>query len=559
MTLNSLNSAARKHWLRLSLITILAFGSLLIAGVIIGDHLLTESAEEEALGDATTSAKLIAQEIRLIAERLREIGGQPLDVKRPDTYTEMARVAMKAAPRIHAIWLVDTNGRLLSDSLSVDEKHEVSVSQETIRDLGREVRDRKMAELIDLERPVHGRTRGWALLGTSIPTNPHGAIAIVGLISEDELLAVAGDPPVKGRSFLALLIAGDTAALTPNRLPSHRRSTPVQIPLSGAPNWSIVAARSAGQDVLRFGLWMIGLIALGSLSLGLVRERRQSRRMAERTGELERLSAELLRANRMKSEFLANVSHELRTPLNAIVGFVDLLDDDGYGALTERQKVPVGRIAMSASRLRLLVDQILDMAKITAGRIDVRFEIIAVRPFLMNVVSELEPLIAEKGLTVEIAPSPGITRIRTDPTHLRQILFNLLGNAVKYTESGQIRMSVRKDVGAPSMTALAATGQHMIPRPGESESWLAIDVADSGIGIAPTDLERIFDEFEQVRDAAKEARENGSTGLGLAISRRLVRLLDGEITVESELGRGSTFTVWLPAGDERAPLPDMSA
>jgi signal transduction histidine kinase len=254
----------------------------------------------------------------------------------------------------------------------------------------------------------------------------------------------------------------------------------------------------------------------------------------------------------MKSEFLANVSHELRTPLNAIVGFVDLLRDGGYGELSERQKSPIERVSTSAARLRTLVDQVLDIAKIAAGRLDVHVEVVTIRPFLLNIVSEIEPLLIEKGLAVEVITTAGLPKIRTDPTHLRQIVINLLGNAVKYTERGHIELRTRTERMGPPPRNLAATGQHSALRPDQTTEWFAIDVIDTGIGIAADDLERIFEEFEQVATSGSQDAERRGTGLGLAISRRLATLLGGDVSVESVIGRGSTFTIWLPLREEAA-------
>jgi signal transduction histidine kinase len=310
-------------------------------------------------------------------------------------------------------------------------------------------------------------------------------------------------------------------------------------------------------------MWAIGLAALGALVIGLAHERRLTRRIAERSAELERLSAELIRVNRAKSEFLANVSHELRTPLNAIVGFVDLLQDGVYGELAPRQAGPVQRIAASASHLRHLVDQILDLAKIAAGRLEVHPEPVELNPFVFDVATEVEPLVGERGLALTLAVPNVMPRLRTDPTHLRQILVNLLGNAVKFTQKGRITvraMFVDRDAdvasgdGRPVREPRRHTsGPHPLPSrrwlvdhaPSTARYWVALQVADTGVGIAPTDWERIFDEFEQVGPRAGDSAQRG-TGLGLAISRRLARLLGGDLTVDSKLGEGTTFTVWLP-------------
>jgi signal transduction histidine kinase len=214
-------------------------------------------------------------------------------------------------------------------------------------------------------------------------------------------------------------------------------------------------ARSPAMTTLRYGLWAMGAATLIALTLALVHERRLTRRVAERSAELERLSAELLRANRAKSEFLANVSHELRTPLNAIVGFVDLLRDGVYGELQPRQVGPVQRIEASALHLRHLVDQVLDLAKMTAGRMEVHTERLDLRPFVLEVATEVEPLANERNLALSMAIPASLPRLRTDPSHLRQVLVNLLGNAVKYTTEGGIvvrgRIMSGEDAVAPSL------------------------------------------------------------------------------------------------------------
>jgi len=290
---------------------------------------------------------------------------------------------------------------------------------------------------------------------------------------------------------------------------------------------------------VRIALWVVGLGAIIGLGVGLLLERREAIRIADRSSELEHLSTELLRANRAKSEFLANVSHELRTPLNAIVGFVDLLRDGVYGPLNSRQAGPVERIEASANHLRHLVDQVLDLAKMAAGRLEVHTEPVELRPFVFDVASEVEPLMTEKGLSFSLAVGASLPRVRTDPTHLRQILINLLGNAVKFTNDGgiAIRGKLIKRNQSDNNEMLTSKSEML---------WIALQVADSGVGIAEKDRERIFDEFEQVNAGPRGDSMRRGTGLGLSISRRLARLLGGDISVESELGRGSVFTVWLP-------------
>ncbi len=291
---------------------------------------------------------------------------------------------------------------------------------------------------------------------------------------------------------------------------------------------------------------IVGAVVIG-LALVLQHERRQAARLVERSRELERLSSELLRANRMKNDFLANVSHELRTPLNAIVGFVDLLREGVYGELSPRQVKPVERIEASANHLRHLVDQILDLAKMAAGRLDVHAETLDVRPFILDVASEVESLVNEKNLNLSLVMGSALPRIRTDPTHLRQILVNLLGNAIKYTDAGSIVMKSRlvsqDDAVKEGLPVI------LIAQGDNTAQWVSIQVIDSGIGISSFDQERVFEEFEQVDSGPRADSPNRGTGLGLAISRRLSRLLGGDLLLASAPGKGSTFTLWLPSNN----------
>ncbi len=293
-----------------------------------------------------------------------------------------------------------------------------------------------------------------------------------------------------------------------------------------------------------FIIYLVVALLVFGLGLLLQHERRQAAKLVERSRELERLSSELLRASRMKNEFLANVSHELRTPLNSIVGFVDLLREGVYGDLGPRQVKPVERIEASANHLRYLVDQILDLAKMAAGRLDIHTEMLDIRPFILDVASEMESLISEKDLNLSLSMGSALPRIRTDPTHLRQILVNLIGNAVKYTRRGTITVRTRT-VSGLNARALGIPGI-LLEGDNPDVNWVCVQVIDPGIGIAPGDQERIFEEFEQIAGGLRADSPNRGTGLGLAISRRLAKLLNGDISLSSELEKGSTFSLWLP-------------
>jgi signal transduction histidine kinase len=393
------------------------------------------------------------------------------------------------------------------------------------------------------------------------------SISALGALAGDSTLhaVLAKAPPERTAAALVggrdtVLITGTMHAL--RRDPSY--AAPLELP--GRAGWSLAVAHGQGAPGLRTALWMLSLTTVALLGIGVIRERRQAIRIAERSGELERLYSEVARANTAKSEFLANISHELRTPLNAIVGFVELLKDGVYGDLSPRQVPPVDRIAASATHLRHLVDQVLDIAKIAAGRLEVHQETLALRTFVLNVASELESLVNEKGLSFSIAVGASLPRVRTDPTHLRQILVNLIGNAVKYTPTGSISVRARL-VGAAQ--AVAAVGGRETPddptltarAPDPRRMWIALQVIDTGVGIAPADQARIFQEFEQVNAGPRGESMQRGTGLGLAISRRLAQLLGGDIGLESTVGKGSTFILWLPlnAADLEKQTPARAA
>ena len=329
--------------------------------------------------------------------------------------------------------------------------------------------------------------------------------------------------------------------------------------------WAL--ARSRPEGASRAALGLLGAGATLSFVIAVALERRQARRAGDRSRELEHLSAELIRANRSKSEFLASVSHELRTPLNAIVGFAELLREGAYGTLNARQAGPVERIETSATHLRRLVDQILDLARIAAGRMELTREPLDLRSFVIGVATEMEPLIADRGLALSLNVGATLPRVHTDPAHLRQILVNLIGNAIKFTTAGTIAVRARQgappaDVQAGALLAPGATGTgaHRIAdlvASAPAGEWVALQVADTGAGISAADQGRVFDEFEQVAQPPVGTGEG--TGLGLSISRRLARLLGGELTVESELGRGAVFTLWLPVGAPEGPTTALDA
>jgi PAS domain S-box-containing protein len=249
--------------------------------------------------------------------------------------------------------------------------------------------------------------------------------------------------------------------------------------------------------------------------------------LEDRNQQLEWQSNELERAYRLKSEFLASMSHELRTPINALIGYASLMRDGVLGELTERQGEALERMSVASRHLLDLVNDILDLAKIEAGKMPIHTERVEVATVLRELADTIEPLVRKKGVAYTVEIEPDLPALETDSTKLKQIVFNLLSNAVKFTSEGEIHVRA----------ARAADGR-----------GVDITVSDTGIGIAEEDLAGVFEDFRQVDQSS--TREFGGTGLGLSIVRKLLGLLGGEVRVESELGRGSRFTVHLP---QRAP------
>ncbi|MGE5571150.1 MAG: ATP-binding protein [Rhodospirillales bacterium] len=254
-------------------------------------------------------------------------------------------------------------------------------------------------------------------------------------------------------------------------------------------------------------------------------ERRVARRTAELAAlneELELRNREVERASRLKSEFVTRMSHELRTPMNAIIGFSDLLVEETEGPLNQTQKSFVGHIQRGANHLLELINDILDLSKIEAGRVELRFEDFEPAGALAEVLAVIRPLAEAKRLEIE-SLVPAELEVCADRTRFKQILYNLLSNAVKFTpEGGRVRI----DAGAEG-----------------GEVWIA--VTDTGVGIPPGEHHAIFAEFYQVGTTTRGVKEG--TGLGLSITKRLVELHGGRIEVQSELGKGSRFTFTLPA------------
>jgi signal transduction histidine kinase len=238
--------------------------------------------------------------------------------------------------------------------------------------------------------------------------------------------------------------------------------------------------------------------------------------------ELRRLYTELEETSRHKSEFLASMSHELRTPLNAIIGFSQVLREEMFGSINEKQAEYLDDIISSGNHLLSLINDVLDLSKVEAGQVELEVRRFSLREALERGVIMVRERATEDGVQVDLVADPDVDVVEGDERRIKQVIFNLLSNAVKFTPAG----------GAVDVSSARANGE------------VRISVADTGPGIAPEDHERIFEEFQQT-EAGLEHHEG--TGLGLPLSKRLVELHGGRIWLESELGKGSTFVFTLPA------------
>jgi signal transduction histidine kinase len=243
----------------------------------------------------------------------------------------------------------------------------------------------------------------------------------------------------------------------------------------------------------------------------------------------ERKGSQLAEASQHKSQFLANMSHELRTPLNAIIGVSEMLREDAEALKQDTE--PLDRVLGAARHLLALINDILDLSKIEAGRMELALSSFALAPLIADVVKTVEPLTAKASNKLAVHCDSAIENMHADQMRLRQALLNLMSNANKFTERGTISIDARQ-------------GQEN----GRDRITIAVD------GMTPEQMSKLFQEFSQA--SSTTASRYGGTGLGLAISKRLCQMMGGDITVESELGRGSTFTIRLPKIVEPPKLID---
>jgi signal transduction histidine kinase len=249
-------------------------------------------------------------------------------------------------------------------------------------------------------------------------------------------------------------------------------------------------------------------------------------RVDERTQELQTANLDLEAASRHKSQFLANMSHELRTPLNAILGYTELILDKIYGEVPETIRDVLERVDKNGHHLLGLINDVLDISKIEAGELSLSLNDYSMKEVAQTVFTAVESLATEKKLALKVTVPPDLPRGRGDERRIAQVLLNLVGNAIKFTEVGEVRVQAQASDGA-----------------------FLVSVSDTGSGIALGDQQKIFEEFQQVDDSTTKTK--GGPGLGLAIAKRIIEMHGGRIWVESTPGQGSIFWFTVPVRVDR--------
>ncbi|MDB5172311.1 MAG: putative two-component system sensor histidine kinase [Phycisphaerales bacterium] len=351
---------------------------------------------------------------------------------------------------------------------------------------------------------------------------------LVGMVSLDITSRIQQNQLLLNRAFIlfAGLLAGFLAIVTFYFITTRLILQPVRVLQETAEKVSqgdlnIRSDISTGDEFQQLAETFNTMLA--NLKQGADQLRAINKGLDMKLGQLAESNLALYESNRLKSEFLANVSHELRTPLNSILGFADLLKDALPGGPETRTARYVHNILQSGKNLLDLINDLLDLAKIEAGKMDIRSEPISLGDLFEGLANILKPLTEVKSLTLTTAVAPDVPIVRTDPGKLQQILYNFLSNAIKFS---------------PDAAAIDLIAQR------EGEDNVRITVVDRGPGIPPDKQEVIFEKFRQVD--ASHTRTHGGTGLGLAISKELTTLLNGSIGVRSTTGQGSAFWVVIP-------------
>ena len=398
--------------------------------------------------------------------------------------------------------------------------------------------------LLDRLMPGMGGTEACRLLKSSPTTRDIPLIMLTAMEDREamiEALSTGADDYVLKSAELDVLKARVRAQLRRKQFEDESRRISNELM-----NKELDAAEArAARELAQSRAELLAILEQKNLDL-----QRANSQLTERQAEIAEKNLQLEQASRMKSEFLSNMSHELRTPLNAIIGFSEVLKDGMFGALTPRQKEYIGEVFNSGQHLLALINDILDLSKVEAGMMTLDQSDIDVNELLDNTLG----IVRERALKAQVSldfspcakpPSNGI--LWADARKLKQIVYNMLSNAVKFSSPGGMVVLELQAVPRSAVSLRPEPGMagRMLDVPsGDAALFLQIRVSDEGIGIAETDLPKLFQSFRQLGDAL--TRQHEGTGLGLALVMRLAELHGGTVGVESAPGRGTRFTVWLP-------------
>jgi signal transduction histidine kinase len=540
---------SRRTFIALGLATVLLLGGL--ATALLKAHGQSRNELEQRLGQrASVAAALIESTLRLTVQSTAQTAAATYSGRTVDQAA--VRRATEDVPGA-AVVVADARGRVLAAWPPATARRGSSIAgSRGVRDI---IRGRPSA--IELVPGASGRvatefgfnTRyGRRIVKTVYPTALlqgffTGYLERIADNDTDQAFVVA-------RSGVALgsagrqdptqgdLPPGESGHFTDDGFDLFYASAPI-----GGTDWRVVLTvpeKQLYEPISGPSTWLpwvlfIGFAAMAAAALLLLlRLARGAARLHEANRELELRNEEVLASDRMKSDFLATMSHELRTPLNGIIGFAELMHDGRVGPVSEQHREYLCDILSSSNHLRRLIDDVLDLSKIEAGKMDLRPEEVELAGVVDEACDVMSSLAVRKRIRLEAHTDPGIGTVEVDPSKLRQVLFNYLSNAVKFTPEGG-NVTVRAVV--------------------EDDDHYRILVEDDGPGIAPEDMERLWSAFEQLETGS--SRRYGGTGLGLSLTRRIVEAQGGSVGVESTPGAGTCFWVVMPrvarlVDDERA-------
>ena len=546
---------------RLPLLALVAAGLLSLTHL---DRVLRREYHSSASAQAAESDALLESSVRQRAAAVHTLGVVVAGEPRPGMDAAARRFAA-AAPTVRSV-IPDVARLYYLDSAGVvraTSPRPGTAAASTEAD-GRPVDSTLLAEVrashanvVTDTRPTHGGDADGALLVVEPVVRGARVVGFVaGAFPYRAMLVDAIGPSLRGPFAYRIVTEAGSVVAAEGAFP--RRPASVvrrEVGLPGGHKWSLLIGVPPLQPLApRLLTWLVGLLLIALVVVLVLREERRAERLALYSLDLEMLSRDLLDANvrledraqqvveahRAKSRFLANASHELRTPINAIVGYNGLALEGVYGPLPQPLRQAHERIKAAADHLLHVVDDVLDLSKIELGRMAVEAQPVDVPALLAAVADVVEPVAQMKGVRVDVTVARDLPRVVSDARHVRHALLNLTANAIKFTQHGAICLAAERDARSP-------------------DSRIALIVGDTGVGIAPQDLTRIFEEFEQVRPGGRGDSLERGAGLGLAVARRLAQLLGGEIEVTSRVGEGSRFVLSIPLEPPAAVTPPEAA